>query len=68
MKIEKYALLDTDFISKTHFIHGDTEKCLVDLVVEMVALFCLKGLFCSLSVISNVVLPQDVVNIGVGCS
>lgn len=35
MKIEKYALLDTDFISKTHFIHGDTEKCLVDLVVEM---------------------------------
>ena len=28
MKIEKYALLDTDFISKTHFIHGDTEKCL----------------------------------------
>ena len=35
MKMEKYALLDTDFISKTHFIHGDTEKCLVDLVVEM---------------------------------
>lgn len=35
MKIEKYALLDTDFISKTYFIHGDTEKCLVDLVVEM---------------------------------
>ena len=34
----------------------------------MVALFCLKGLFCSLSVISNVVLPQDVVNIGAGCS
>lgn len=34
----------------------------------MVALFCLKGLFCSLSVISNVVLPQDAVNIGTGCS
>ena len=34
----------------------------------MVALFCLKGLFCSLGVISNVVLPQDVVNIGTGCS
>lgn len=35
MKMEKYALLDTDFISKTHFIHGDAEKCLVDLVVEI---------------------------------
>ena len=33
----------------------------------MVALFCLKGLFCALNVISNVVLPQDVVNIGTGC-
>lgn len=35
MKMEKYALLDTDFISKTYFIHGDTEKYLVDLVVGM---------------------------------
>lgn len=35
MKIEKYALLDTDFISKTHFIKGSTEKSLSDLVVEM---------------------------------
>lgn len=26
MKMEKYALLDTDFISKTHFIQGNTEK------------------------------------------
>ena len=34
----------------------------------MVALFCLKGLFCALNVISNVVLPQDAVNIGTGCS
>ena len=33
----------------------------------MVALFCLKGLFCALNVISNVVLPQDAVNIGAGC-
>lgn len=40
MKIEKYALLDTDFISKTHFIHGDTEKCLVDLVVEIHKFLC----------------------------
>lgn len=39
-----------------------------DVDTWMVALFCLKGLFCSLSVISNVVLPQDVVNIGAGCS
>ena len=35
MKMEKYALLDTDFISKTHFIQGNTEKSLSDLVVEM---------------------------------
>lgn len=35
MKMEKYALLDTDFISKTHFIQGDTGKSLSDLVVEM---------------------------------
>ena len=34
----------------------------------MVALFCLKGLFCALNVISNVVLSQDAVNIGTGCS
>ena len=33
--MEKYALLDTDFISKTHFIHDDTEKYLVDLIVKM---------------------------------
>ena len=33
----------------------------------MVALFCLKGLFCALNVISNVVPPQDAVNIGAGC-
>ena len=30
--------------------------------------FCLKGLLCALNVISNVVLPQDAVNIGAGCS
>lgn len=35
MEMEKYALLDTDFISKTHFIQGNTEKSLSDLVVEM---------------------------------
>ena len=34
----------------------------------MVALFCLKGLLCALNVISNVVLPQDAVNIGAGYS
>lgn len=35
MKMDKYALLDTDFISKTHFIHNDEGKCLSDLVVGM---------------------------------
>lgn len=35
MKKIKYALLDTDFISKTHFIHGEENKSLSDLVVAM---------------------------------
>ena len=36
MKKIKYALLDTDFVSKTHFIHGNEDKSLSDLVVAIV--------------------------------
>lgn len=35
MKKIKYALLDTDFISKTQLIHGEEDKSLSDLVVTM---------------------------------
>lgn len=35
MKIGKYALLDTDFISKTHFVRDEAGKSLSDFVVEM---------------------------------
>ncbi|MBE5845455.1 MAG: hypothetical protein E7302_15030 [Butyrivibrio sp.] len=32
---EKYALLDTDFISKTHLIRKDEENKLIDRITEM---------------------------------
>ena len=35
MTKEKYALLDTDFISKTHLIHKDENNRLIDRIIEM---------------------------------
>lgn len=35
MTKEKYALLDTDFISKTHLIHKDENNRLIDRIMEM---------------------------------
>ena len=35
MTKEKYALLDTDFISKTHLIRKDEDNRLIDRIVEM---------------------------------
>ncbi|MDO4336987.1 MAG: hypothetical protein Q4C91_02755 [Eubacteriales bacterium] len=35
MKGKKYALLDTDFISKTYFIHDNAGKHLTDMILEM---------------------------------
>lgn len=35
MTKEKYALLDTDFISKTHLIRKDDENRMIDRIVEM---------------------------------
>lgn len=35
MTKEKYALLDTDFISKTHLIHKDENNRLLDRILEM---------------------------------
>ena len=32
---EKYALLDTDFISKTHIIRKDEQNKLIDRITEM---------------------------------
>ena len=32
---EKYALLDTDFVSKTYLIHKDEENKLIDRITEM---------------------------------
>lgn len=35
MKKEKYALLDTDFISKTHLIRKDEQNKMIDRIMEM---------------------------------
>lgn len=35
MTKEKYALLDTDFISKTHLIRKDNENRMIDRIIEM---------------------------------
>lgn len=35
MKKEKYALLDTDFISKTHLIRKDEQNKMIDWIMEM---------------------------------
>ena len=35
MKVNKYALLDTDFISKTYFIQNDSGNHLSDIVLNM---------------------------------
>lgn len=35
MKKEKYALLDADFISKTHLIRKDEQNKMIDRIMEM---------------------------------
>ena len=35
MTKEKYALLDTDFISKTHLIRKDDQNKMIDRIMEM---------------------------------
>lgn len=35
MANEKYALLDTDFISKTHLIRRDDQNRLIDKIMEI---------------------------------
>lgn len=35
MTKEKYALLDTDFISKTHLIRKDSQNKMIDRIMEM---------------------------------
>ena len=35
MKKIKYALLDTDYISKTHLIKGSNDNKLIDRIMEM---------------------------------
>ncbi len=35
MRKEKYALLDTDFISKTHLIRKDDQNKMIDRIMEM---------------------------------
>lgn len=35
LKVRRYALLDTDFISKTHHIQNDAGTSLADLIVKI---------------------------------